>query len=417
MRYLFTQLLIALFTATTLPAAGLQQKLTEVNSNWPANADGIALLQLQQNQAPTTETEWIALHLQLVEQTLRARKTDGLTPTQRKNRLACLNNLHAYWQQGVFPVNDYLPYRNPVFIDKHNTFCAVGYLMKTSGSETLARKVDAQQKFAYVKDIKEEGVNEWATHNGFALSELAWIQPTYPCVHAGCPTATVRNPSCYGLNDGCIGPDPAGITPPYTYEIWTGHDTSGTNFGLQFCDLWAGDYTVRITDINGGKHYQFYTLISPDSLSSSLATAPVTPACSGTNSVHSSGGTGSIGYLWSSGETDSVAVQLCPGKNWVRSTDQNGCAKTDSFLVAVQSGISNLESVSWKLFPNPAQTFIELQGAAVVAAHLTLVNTAGEKLPVVLNSNRLDVRALPAGAYYLVVNGYNPLRFIKTANP
>jgi 16S rRNA (cytosine1402-N4)-methyltransferase len=52
--------------------------------------------------------------------------------------------------------------------------------MQQSGCEELSRKIDKHEKFAYVKEIKAEGLAEWAKTNGFTVDELAWIQPAYP---------------------------------------------------------------------------------------------------------------------------------------------------------------------------------------------------------------------------------------------
>lgn len=158
----------------------LFQQLLKVNEQWnnqPENQDIIALSEIKN---VTTFNEWIAQHLMLVEQTLRARNTKHLSAQQIKNRLQLLDKLNGYWQAEIFPVNDYLPYKNPVFIDRKGTHCAVGYLMQQSGYGVLAESIDTKQKFAYIHDIKISRVKEWAQEHGFTIDELAWIQPGYP---------------------------------------------------------------------------------------------------------------------------------------------------------------------------------------------------------------------------------------------
>jgi hypothetical protein len=90
----------------------------------------------------TSYTNWISAHLMLVEYTLKSRDVSHLTAIQRNNRAQLIEKLNAYWKAGIFPINDYLPYKSPVFIDRIGTHCAVGYLMQQSGSEELARKID-----------------------------------------------------------------------------------------------------------------------------------------------------------------------------------------------------------------------------------------------------------------------------------
>ena len=154
------------------------EKLTAVNKCWALQKDVIAG-QLPE-YLPADEHEWIRRHLTLVEQTLRARSVDGLSAIQRANRLRCLDDLHGYWQAGNFPINEDYAYRTPIFIDKHNNFCAVGYLVKASGHEAVSRMIAANTNLAYVYDMKYPELTAWAADNGFTIDELAWIQPSYP---------------------------------------------------------------------------------------------------------------------------------------------------------------------------------------------------------------------------------------------
>lgn len=164
----------------------LYEKMKEVNAQWAFQEDipsGVY------EMAPVlNETKAIQTHLKLVEETLRKRSVSHLSPAQQKNRIVCLDLLQGYQKAGKFPENSYLPYRNPVFIDKHNTFCAVGYLVKETGYESVSREISQTQNFAYVYGIKHETLPKWAEMNGFTLAELAWIQPGYPPVH---PTSSM----------------------------------------------------------------------------------------------------------------------------------------------------------------------------------------------------------------------------------
>ncbi len=154
--------------------------LNEVNAEWKNNFDGQLLASSVKIVNNKSFNDWIATHLMLVEQTLRQRSMQHLNAAQTRNRLKLLDELNSYWHAGIFPVNDYLPFKNPVFIDRVGTHCAVGYLMQQSGAEALAEKIDSENKFVYVKAIKTTGVSEWANENGFTIDELAWIQPGYP---------------------------------------------------------------------------------------------------------------------------------------------------------------------------------------------------------------------------------------------
>lgn len=155
------------------------QQLSSVNVQWQKQSDITTVLSETSIAENINHIDLIALHLQLVEKTLRSRSVAHLNTQQQVHRLELLNKLNGYWQAKQFPINDYLTYKSPVFIDRFGTHCAVGYLMQQSGFENLAREIDAKQKFAYVYDIKVEGVSSWAKEHGFTIDELAWIQPGY----------------------------------------------------------------------------------------------------------------------------------------------------------------------------------------------------------------------------------------------
>lgn len=154
------------------------QKLVEVNKCWTEQHDVlVSSLPLYEQK---TEHDWIGIHLALVEQKLRERNAKALNGTQQANRLHCLDILHRYWQEGNFPLNEDYSFRTPIFIDQHNNFCAVGFLMKETGNEVVCRSIAAQTNLAYVKEMKYPELATWADDNGFTIDELAWIQPGYP---------------------------------------------------------------------------------------------------------------------------------------------------------------------------------------------------------------------------------------------
>lgn len=155
------------------------QQLASVNVQWQKQNDIAAVIAETAISPNINHIDLIALHLQLVEKTLRARSVAHLNAMQQANRNTLLNKLNTYWKAKQFPVNDYLTYKSPVFIDRFGTHCAVGYLMQQSGYENLAREIDKTQKFAFVHDIKVNGVASWAQEQGFTIDELAWIQPGY----------------------------------------------------------------------------------------------------------------------------------------------------------------------------------------------------------------------------------------------
>jgi len=122
----------------------------------------------------------IQQHLARVEAYLRAQPTHALRPALRRARERNLDVLHAYWSAGVFPRNTNHPdERRPYFIDDEGRACAVAHLVIESGHRSLAEHVDRRMHNAYVPDMDEARLSEWAAANGLSVADLALIQPAY----------------------------------------------------------------------------------------------------------------------------------------------------------------------------------------------------------------------------------------------
>ena len=178
------------FLAFALPAIGIStaqlppgcpatagQHLFEVNDQWAAREPS-AFADARPVRFPS-EAARIAEHLHRVRQHLALHPPEGLSLPARSQRWALLEALDTYADRGIFPLNDIVAGRSPVFIDKLGNACAVGHLMITSGHAELAERISEELNLAYVHDIAMPEVAEWATTNGFTIDELAWIQPTY----------------------------------------------------------------------------------------------------------------------------------------------------------------------------------------------------------------------------------------------
>lgn len=153
--------------------APLIDHLREVNAEWEHHNGPLG------SASFSNDAQRIAQHLHLVCEQLGLRTPEGLSAEQASQRAYLLDALEIYADAGRFPRNHVLPYRNPVFIDPHNTACAVGQLMIVSGHRDLAERIDAEMELAYIREIDLDEVDQWATDHGFTESELAWIQPAY----------------------------------------------------------------------------------------------------------------------------------------------------------------------------------------------------------------------------------------------
>lgn len=233
-------IIVMMMSTTQAAYKNLHEKLTEVNAYWSKQPD---IPQAVYELAPILD-EKIAIrtHLQWVEQILRLRPVTHLNPSQQHHRVRCLDILNQYWKAATFPQNHYLPYRNPVFIDANETFCAVGYLVKETGFESVSRDIAAHQNFAYVSEIQNDALIKWAQVHGFSLDELAWIQPGYP------PTSPTT-PMKAGVGGG-------------VYEILQGDNMSeimvGGSFQYHVSAYYSGfagyDWMIP-ANVNGGNIY------------------------------------------------------------------------------------------------------------------------------------------------------------------
>jgi hypothetical protein len=175
MKSLVTLLIIC--SLNSAAAAGtFYDQLCEFNFNWKKYS----------GQAPEGESQnfssdkgLIQAHLKEVLRILHANPTAHLSVEQKASRSRLLHLLAGYRAAGNFPVNYCRGYRVPVFIDEHNTYCAVGYLMKQSGQQALALRIAAADNYVYVKDIHDPELPAWQNASGFSTEELALIQGAY----------------------------------------------------------------------------------------------------------------------------------------------------------------------------------------------------------------------------------------------
>jgi hypothetical protein len=161
------------------------QQLASVNEQWKNQMD---ISNNLKNTAamPLAEHQLQQLHLQQAELLLRSRDVSNISTSLKKKRIKNLDILHGYWQKGLFPKNEMHEGRQPYFIDNYNTYCAVGYLMKYTGGEQIAKEIGNTQNFCYLQDIHHPKLMNWVAHSGLSLDELALIQLPYfgpaPCL-------------------------------------------------------------------------------------------------------------------------------------------------------------------------------------------------------------------------------------------
>lgn len=116
---------------------------------------------------------------------------------QRDQNIA---RLTAYRDRGVFPLNEGQNTEGaPIFVDNHDTACAVGHLMRESGWEHEVELIATTNLLVYVTDIRSGPLVNWVLQSGLTLGEAALIQPAYLPPFAEVPLNTISGPGA-GFN-------------------------------------------------------------------------------------------------------------------------------------------------------------------------------------------------------------------------
>lgn len=157
-------------------AGTLFEQLCAFNPNWKNYPQKVPA---ERERVFLSDKQYIQTHLEFVLSTLKSADLSNLTKAQRETRVHLIEALSDYRLQGIFPVNYHQSERIPVFIDEMDRHCAVGYLMKETGYENLARQISKADNYIWVKDLSGEEVLKWQAMSGFTLEELKLIQGAY----------------------------------------------------------------------------------------------------------------------------------------------------------------------------------------------------------------------------------------------
>jgi gliding motility-associated-like protein len=169
---------------------------------------------------------------------------------------------------------------------------------------------------------------------------------------------TLNQPLCNGQNSGTL----TATGSPGSLVGWR---TPGLTPGNSVSNIPPGTYTVGAGDIfSGCVDSVRFTIIDPPLVQ--LAPLVTQTSCglnNGSIDANGSGGTSTLNYAWSNGQTTQTAIGLAPGSYTVTMTDQNGCNTNTSATVNASSSPSLSLSSS-----SPAQCFGSATATATVAA-------------------------------------------------
>ncbi len=175
MKKIITSTLLLLFVIQ-LSATTFFEQLCNFNFNWKKYA-----LQAPAGEARelSSDKEYIQAHLSSVITILRNNPVEQLNVQQYNSRIQLIKVLDNYRLAGIFPMNYYRNERIPVFIDRHQTHCAVGFLLQHTGHEEMALRIASTDNYAWLKDIHDAEFPAWQVASGFTMEELMLIQGAY----------------------------------------------------------------------------------------------------------------------------------------------------------------------------------------------------------------------------------------------
>lgn len=146
-----------------------------------------------------------------------------------------------------------------------------------------------------------------------------------------------QNIQCANENDGAVFLLPQGGQEPFTYNWSNGATTQGIS------NLFAGNYTVTVTDANGCPHIQTLNIIEPSPLVGAI-NAELTGDCGNVANLIAQGigGTPPYQYTWNTGSGNSSIFNLPGGLYSVTITDDNGCSFSEEFNFEEDNSFPNI---------------------------------------------------------------------------
>lgn len=221
------------------------------------------------------------------------------------------------------------------------------------------------------------------------------------------------NITCHGQNNGTASVNIISGLAPFTYE-WIGPNgfTSST---ASLTGLAAGSYTVKVTDANGSKAEHTVEITEPSAITATSVNIvnDIDNKGQGSITIKVEGGTGSLTYLWSNGETTPTISSLKSGSFICTVSDANGCQKVlGPFVLENTSAVDEAKYfTSLNIFPNPASELIHLNADFVNRENVTVEinNNLGRNFMVRHYDNnisdKIDIAELPAGVYHIILTG------------
>lgn len=169
---------------------------------------------------------------------------------------------------------------------------------------------------------------------------------TGECTTPECEVPTVvsqdvTDVSCAQGTDGTLSIEMTGNFPPFTYEI--DGQTIANTITAEFTGLSAALHDLVVTDASGCQLTLQVLIEEPEGMvieSNLIQDIQCNGADDGSAAFTVTDGIAPYNFLWSTGETDSVAVNLVPGNNSLTVTDAQGCEMVGTVFVDEPEGMT-----------------------------------------------------------------------------
>lgn len=155
---------------------------------------------------------------------------------------------------------------------------------------------------------------------------------------------------CFGENSGFFNTELFGGTPPYFID-WNSINPDS---------LYAGDYTIHMSDSNGCSVSHQFTIEQPEALLSDIEiTNAIEGIQPGSAAIVIGGGTQPYSITWSNGEENTQQIgDLDAGNYSVSVIDANQCTNTIEFEIETIIKVEDHTINGWQIYPNPADDYI-----------------------------------------------------------
>lgn len=219
------------------------------------------------------------------------------------------------------------------------------------------------------------GAGRLDAYNAVRLAEL-WVMNAQ---------VTADNVTCFGMNNGSVAAVVTGGNAPYTYE-W---NTGATTPSIQ--NATAGLYEVTVTDANGCMRVASAEVSEPPVLEAAVK------GINGWIDLAIAGGTPGYEIEWNNGATTEDLHNIETGFYEVLVTDANGCMVSTNIEFEAEISLVNELNQQVSIYPNPAQSIVNITGIDVDA--IELMDIAGRTYKVTVIGNQFNVNEIPAGTY------------------